>query len=64
VVLAIISFGGISLLNSDELAACSGLARGFCVWPMPPVGAQAVPSVRVVMIEGLTAWPFFNSPKV
>ena len=56
VVLSIIAFGLISLLNARELAAGSGLARGFCLyvavfWGIR-VGLQAVFDVK----EHLTAW--------
>jgi hypothetical protein len=56
VVLAIVAFGLISLLNADELASGSGLARGFCLyvavfWGIR-LGLQPVFDVK----EHLTAW--------
>jgi hypothetical protein len=56
VVLSIVAFGLISLLNARELAAGSGLARGFCLyvavfWGIR-VGLQAAFDVK----EHLTAW--------
>ena len=56
VVLSIIAFALISLLNSAELAAGSGLARGFCldvaVFWLVRVALQWVFDVK----EHLTAW--------
>jgi hypothetical protein len=56
IVLSIIALGSITLLNADELAAGSGLARGFCLyaaifWGIR-LGLQAVLDVQ----EHLTRW--------
>jgi hypothetical protein len=56
VVLSIVAFALISLFNAQELAAGSGLARGFCLyvaifWGVR-LGLQAVFDVRA----HLTAW--------
>jgi hypothetical protein len=56
IVLSIVALGLICLLNADELAGGSGLARGFCCYGAAfwgiRLGLQAVFDVR----EHLTTW--------
>jgi hypothetical protein len=56
VVLSIIALGLISLFNSKELAAGSGLARGFCAYAMFFWGIRLVLQVFLDVKEHLKTW--------
>jgi len=56
VVLAIVSFGLISLFNARELAAGSGLARGVCGYIAVFWGCRVVLQGVFDVKEHLTAW--------
>ncbi len=56
VVLSIIAFGLISLLNAHELAAGSGLARGFCLYVAIFWGNRMALQTVFDVKEHLTAW--------
>lgn len=56
VVLSIVAFGLISLLNACELAAGSGLARGFCGYVAVFWGIRVCLQAVFDVKEHLTAW--------
>ncbi|MFN8637108.1 MAG: hypothetical protein U0893_24945 [Chloroflexota bacterium] len=56
VVLAIVSFGLISTLNAQEIAAGSGLARGFCGYVAVFWGVRVCLQVVFDVKEHLTTW--------
>ena len=56
VVLSIIAFATISLLNSQELAGCSGLARGFCGYVAVFWGIRLALQPVFDVRQHLTAW--------
>jgi hypothetical protein len=56
VVLAIVAFGLISIVNARELAAGSGLARGFCLYVAAFWGVRVALQGVFDVKEHLTAW--------
>jgi hypothetical protein len=56
VVLSIVALALISLLNSEELASGSGLARGFCGYVAVFWGIRVVLQAVLDVKEHLTAW--------
>jgi uncharacterized membrane protein YhaH (DUF805 family) len=56
VVLSIVAFALISLFNADELAAGSGLARGFCLYVAVFWGIRLSLQAVLDVKEYLTAW--------
>lgn len=56
VVLAIVSFGLISILNAQEIASGSGLARGLCAYVAVFWGIRVCLQVVFDVKEHLTTW--------
>jgi hypothetical protein len=56
VVLAIVMFAGISMLNAEEIAGGSGLARGFCLYVAVFWGVRVCLQLVFDVKEHLTAW--------
>jgi len=56
VVLSIVSLAAISLFNSDELAAGSGLARGFCAYVAAFWGIRLCLQAVLDVKEHLRTW--------
>jgi hypothetical protein len=56
VVLAIVAFAGISMLNADEIAGGSGLARGFSLYVAVFWGVRVCLQMVFDVKEHLTAW--------
>ncbi len=56
VVLAIVAFAGISMLNAEELASGSGLARGFSLYVAVFWGVRVCLQLIFDVKEHLTAW--------
>lgn len=56
VVLAIVAFAGISMLNAEEIASGSGLARGFSLYVAVFWGARVCLQLVFDVKEHLTAW--------
>jgi hypothetical protein len=56
IVLSILAFGVISLLHAEELAARSGLARGFCAYIAVFWGIRVALQFVFDVREHLTTW--------
>ena len=56
VVMAIVAFAGISMLNAEEIAGGSGLARGFSFYVAVFWGVRVCLQVVFDVKEHLTAW--------
>ena len=56
VVLAIVAFAGISMLNAEEIAGGSGLARGFSFYVAVFWGVRVCLQLVFDVKEHLTAW--------